>query len=202
VEAIRFAPELTDLGRHLVEAVSDRLSACEADDVPDDLLKIVNQMADDSRATWRLRHMRYDDAAIEFVARAWLDGKSQAPSLPSSAHVMADLRYSAVVARASLFRAKAVDPDHFGELVGSPDNLGGTTPHADVALAMGDRGLAADGYLARIQQTADDLHAWAGLSQTSSVLSRSPELVFAIHSRVLALTGQAPDPLELAAWIA
>lgn len=202
VESIRSVPELTEQGQRLVDVVSGRLAECEAEHVPEEMLQIVRQMADDSRATWRLRHMRHDTAVIQELAEAWLDGEPQAPCSSLPGHVTPGVRYTTVAARTSLLTAKAVDPDQFAEFVRSVDHLDGTTTHADVAFAVDDHGLAATGYSTRIRQASGDVHAWAGLSLTSSSLSRSPDAVFAVHNQIVAVSGKVPDPLELADWMA
>lgn len=201
VDAARSAPELTELGRQLVETASERLTVCESVEVPADLLEVVRQMSDDNRITWRLRHARYDDTAIRCLATAWLNHQPTAPPLPMQAAIAPSKWFSVVTARADLLEAKVVDPGRFAELVLAPDRLDGPTPEADAAYAAGDHERAAEGYSARIRQVADDTHAWAGLALTTAALRDVSDVVFAIHGQVLAQGGPPPEPLELAAWI-
>lgn len=201
VDAARSAPELTELGRQLVETASERLTVCESVEVPADLLEVVRQMSDDNRITWRLRHARYDDTAIRCLATAWLNHQPTAPPLPMQAAIAPSKWFSVVTARADLLEAKVVDPGRFAELVSALDRLDGPTPEADAAYAAGDHERAAEGYSARIRQVADDTHAWAGLALTTAALRDVSDVVFAIHGQVLAQGGPPPEPLELAAWI-
>ena len=99
--------------------------------------------------------------------------------------------------RADLLYLRLRDPAGFEtETASGPDS-------PDTAYAGGDYPAAARGYLAQLRMDPARLHAWTGLGVTTgpgSVLSRYPEVAYAVHERI-ALLSAAADPSRLATWL-
>jgi hypothetical protein len=53
IEGVRYASELTDLGRLLVDAADKRMAVCEQADVPTEILAEVKRTADNDLAQWQ-----------------------------------------------------------------------------------------------------------------------------------------------------
>jgi hypothetical protein len=186
VNAIRAAPELTEHDQRLLQAVSIRIARCHESTVDPDLMEIVTQITDDHRAIWQLRHNELDHAAAEHMASAWLSG-STAPELPHVIRVKSGVPITPAPARQEMLKAKALQRDPI------PDD------NADAAYVRGDHDSATAGYLARIRDEPEDLHAWAGLALTTK--SFEPDVTLAVHREIRDRGWQAPDPIELSAWM-
>jgi hypothetical protein len=74
----------------------------------------------------------------------------------------------------------------------------------DVAYARGDHARAAQGYLARLRVDPAALHAWTGLgiaTDPGGALSRCPDVVYALYSRIKQLSESAVHPVRLVGWL-
>jgi HEXXH motif-containing protein len=199
---------LTLPGRALVDVVSRRLEVCERTSVGHHLSGPVTMIVDDHRALWRLRHARPDAATVDRLAAAWLAG-SAPPDLSTNSHVVADPTQRRLPSnRRTLLRAKATEPEVFAALVRRPSTLPGATPRADAALCTGDYPGAATIYQAHLRTEPSDAQAWVGLGlalqaqgRDATALLEHPELTAAVHRRVCAHGGPAPNPTALSSWI-
>ncbi|MBP2323198.1 hypothetical protein JOF56_003583 [Kibdelosporangium banguiense] len=180
------APDLTEHGRRLADAVSARMARCHESTVDPELMEIVTQITDDHRAIWELRHNERDQAAVEHMASAWLS-HSTAPELPKVVRVRPGEQTMSTSVRLEMLKAKALEQDH------------ADTDGPDAAYVRGDHDGARAGYVARIRQEPGDIHAWAGLALTTK--SFVPDATFAVYQQIRARGWQAPDPVELAAWM-
>jgi HEXXH motif-containing protein len=199
IEALKFAPELTEYGSQLVSAAAQRLTRCEAETVPVDVADAIVLMEKEHRVTWRLRHLRPDNVHIRLLVNAWHD-RTIAPS-PAPTTVDPSHRRIDAATRNALLKTKAVDPATFGDLVAQ-------LADADTAFAVGDHSTAASAYISRIRSTPDDAYAWAGLAvsleprtSAANALLTMPETVLAVYEQLLGQDGQAPDPVALATWL-
>ncbi|ONI70677.1 hypothetical protein ALI144C_49595 [Actinosynnema sp. ALI-1.44] len=202
VRVVQSASELTELGSHLVTAVSERVAACADVSVPAEVAETVELMAEDHRITWRLRHVRSDGDHLDRLVSAWLREQS-APPAPFTTRddVVPFHRAATASAQQSLLKTRIVRPDRFGE-------LSSTAPAGDRAFATGDLPGAARSYVDRVRTAPTDLGAWAGLAVSlpshtpeAGALRTAPEVVFDLHNRLLG-TDRAPvDPVRLAAWL-
>lgn len=202
---------LTEHGRRLVAVADQRLTVCERPSVPSDLTRLVELITADHHALWRLNVVRPDPVAVRSMCAAWLDG-APAPDLTAGPdQVISDQDRALPGHRRSLLRTKALDPELFARQTQRPAALTGTTPRADAALCAGDADVSAMGYHDRLRTDPNDREAWVGLGLAlheqgrtgpAGALLRSPELTFAAHQRVHAVSGEAPDPIAFAGWVA
>jgi HEXXH motif-containing protein len=200
---------LTPPGVALVDTMSARLAVCEQTPVTPAVSRTATAMIDDHQALWRLRHARPDAAAVTALAKAWRDGHPP-PAWSRDCHITpADPTRRLPSNRRNLLRARAVAPELFASAVRRPMSLPGTTPRADAALCTGDYTGAAAAYQDRLRAAPDDEQAWVGLGlalraqrRDATALLDHPELTLAVHRRVRALGGPAPEPVALAAWLA
>jgi HEXXH motif-containing protein len=208
LHTLRASGHLTQPGTELVDTVSNRLAVCEQLPVSTTLSRTATAMIDDHQALWRLRYARPNPEAITTLATAWLDG-GPPPPWTGDNHITTDGNDRRLPSnRRTLLRTKATDPELCASLTRRPDELPGTTPRGDAALCAGDYPGAATAYTDRLRTDPDDLQAWAGLGlalraqgRDATALLAHPEITVAVHLRVRALGGQAPDPTPLAAWV-
>lgn len=188
VQTLRRTPQLTDLGRRFVAAVSARLAAHPPLDVPGDVVGAVETITSDHRVVWRLRHARPDGEIVAALAEAWLDRR--APNTAFGPEVVVTSPESGRSPLGTLVKAKVAG----GGL--------GPVDAAEDAFLRGDVELAAQRFTARLSASPQDVFAWSGLAVAlgSSTLLRRPEIVRAVHRAVAGRTGSAPDPAQLAAW--
>lgn len=192
VRTLRRTPELTELGRRFVAAVSLRLAACPPVDVPVDVAGSVETITAEHRVMWRLRHVRPDRDVVEALAQAWLDRRAPNPEFgPDAVVVSPETGRSPLGA---LLKARVAGHGVAGR---------GFVDDAEDAFLNGDMVLAAQGFTARLATSPEDVTAWSGLAVAlgSVTLSRRPEVVRAVHRTVVGRTGSVPDPGALAVWL-
>ena len=194
VNSLRESAELTEPGRYLVAAVSDRLAACEAEAVPADLSEVITRIMTDHYATWRIRHVRPRAADAAELADAWLAGRPPPRTACGEGEVL-PCEDSGQSARATLLKMRVLEPERFEQVVRDRD--------ADAAYARDDYPAAAAEYGRRIRSGSDSGQAWVGLGlalRSASLLDR-PEAVRAVYEEVSARTGSRPDPADLTSWM-
>ncbi|MFD8494593.1 HEXXH motif domain-containing protein [Amycolatopsis sp. NPDC059657] len=206
--ALTDVAELTPLGRRFVAIAAGRLARWQGEPVPEDLLAAARRANLDHRLTWRLRHLLADPAAVTELARAWL-GNRRKPHLriPAPALHTSTESGPGPAIRAELTRVRLGDPELFAVYRDSPElansELPGATP-ADLALVDDARTTAAAEFRARVVAEPGDPGQWAGLAlaTANAALLSAPELVRAVHRAITELSGEAPDPVRLATWLA
>jgi HEXXH motif-containing protein len=201
-------PHLTNAGRALVEAVTTRLAVCEQTPVPAHLSTVVTAMVDDHHALWRLRHVRPDQEVVDALAAAWCVDRPP-PTWVDRTRISAEDTRRLPANRRNLMHVKAVDRELFTSLTRGRGALPGSTPYADAAFCTGDVAAAATAYRRHLTSMPDDIQAWAGLGlalraqgEDAAPLLDRPEVTVAVHRRIRALAGPAPDPSALVAWLA
>lgn len=193
LRAVAAAPELTEFGTRLVDAVRARVAACETETVPAGLTSTVALLLAVHRSSWRLRHLAPPAGDVAESVRRWLAGGAPPhrcdPVLTPNNR--GEHRTSPLPA---LLTAKALDPDQFAVLPADP---------GERALADGRRDEAARAFAARIAADPDDDGAWVGLvAATDGAEEHVPvETLLATYQRLRA-TGHTPDPATLAGWFA
>jgi HEXXH motif-containing protein len=200
---------LTRPGEALVDVVSARLALCEQVPVGDTLSRTATAMVDDHQALWHLRYARPDAESVVALATAWLAG-APPPTWSRSPRITTDDDHRRLPSnRRTLLRAKAAEPELFASLVRRPTALPGTTPRADAALCTGDFAGAALAYEERLRAEPEDLPAWVGLGlavqaqgRAAAALLEHPHVTVAVHRRVREVSGEAPNPTALSAWVA
>jgi HEXXH motif-containing protein len=209
---LRAAEDLTDLGHRFVSGMGARLEPWLAEPVPADVLAAADAIAADHRATWRIRHVRPEQADVERLADAWMDGQARPPLLPVRPFLVAEAEWSTRrAARIALIRLSIADPEAFQRFLEAPpiEDLRDLVP-GDVAYVSGDHAIAARTY--RDQITADPSRrgAWVGLglalaaagsdAAAHAILER-PELVRALYQEIQARKDDPPPPDTVAAWL-
>jgi hypothetical protein len=187
---------LTRAGHQLLARVAAHLTGWLAEQVPQLALRLAEEASADHLSGWRLRNLGPDPDDIELLARDWVSGR------PASGIVRTRLlhppRTASRSARMDLLYARLRDPARFeADYPGSRDA-------PDMAWARGDHALAARGYLAELRADPARLAAWTGLGLTAgrrSMLTRCPEVAYALHHRLAELSRPPADLLRLAGWL-
>lgn len=217
LQALRDDPSLTEAGRRFVAGIGDVLGAWQDEPVPDELTDLVEAVAADHYAGWRVRHLRPRHETVTELVDAWLAGRTlrltrqfdtdRAPT------PVPDGTWSA--ARTDLIRLGATDTD-----IASPANRRHalvrnrtsvpSATEADFAYVTGRFTDAVRGYRAELGRDPDRPASWIGLglalSQLGAIpaartLVHYPEVVRAVHRRLRTCTDVVPTPDDLAAWI-
>jgi hypothetical protein len=187
---------LTRAGRRLLARVITHLTGWLAEQVPQLALRLAGEASADHLSDWRLRNLGPDPDDIERLARDWVSGRSACGIVRT--RLLHPPRTASRSTRTDLLYARLRDPAQFeADYVGSHDA-------PDIAWARGDRALAARGYLAELRADPAPLAAWTGLGLTAgrrSMLSRCPEVTYALHHRLAELSQPSADLLRLAGWL-
>ncbi|MFI5833681.1 HEXXH motif domain-containing protein [Micromonospora sp. NPDC051300] len=212
VAMLRARPELTDVGRRLLDGLAATAETWRSEPVPAEVLAAADAAVDDHRAQWRLHHRRPDPAVVRAFAEARRAGTARPDTDGADPPVVVDAAARRLDTRAVLLLWRLTDPEGFDSLCKDPSTVGervtGAGP-ADLAYAAGDTAQAHHLRRAELAAGPGSPSAWAGLALTSAALGldeaaaalRSrPELVRAMHAALLA-AGTPADPVELAAWI-
>ncbi|WP_433496061.1 HEXXH motif domain-containing protein [Micromonospora sp. CA-248089] len=208
--ALRARPELTDVGRHLLDGLAATAETWWSEPVPAEVLAAADAAVDDHRAQWRLHHRRPDPAAVRAFAAAREAGDARPDDYPEPP-VEADPGARRLDTRAVLLLWRLTDAEGFARLRKDPSTVGEQVTGAsaaDLAYAAGDLGQAHELYLAELATGSAGPSAWAGLGLTTAALGHAPaaealrsrpELVRAVYHRVA--TASPVDPVDLAAWV-
>ncbi|QNP75203.1 HEXXH motif domain-containing protein [Streptomyces roseirectus] len=194
---VRDAARLTPLGRDLVAALTERLTAWRADPVPARIERCAALAAADHRATWRALHVRPPADSVARAARAHATTAGVPLPAPDGDTVVPAPVPRGLDTRAVLVRRMLAGED--------PGTVAGAVEGAraeDVALVTGDPAVARAAFTARILRGPDP-DAWSGLGlaldaqghPAAQVLLERPEFVLAVHREL----GGGTDPVELAA---
>jgi hypothetical protein len=214
---VRSAGELTDDGCKFVDGLLARAAPWLSEPLPPEIDRLVRLTLDSHRTTWRLRHLHPEPGEVLGLAKAWLAGN------PPDAHLTRptlvphpELRWPQRIAILARRRVGAIGRGDRDGAASVTDASSTALAVADAALVAGEASAARDGYLAVILDSSrdldsrDEVDAWTGLAlavahagprpAVSALLTR-PELVRAVHAEIAA-TGAAPDPVDLAGWLA
>ena len=172
---------------------------------------LADEAAVDHALLWRLRHVQPDHDAVDRLCRAWLDN-ARCPQVAVFSTTAAGHRPAGADTRADL-RLRWIKSSRSRPCPGEAElgaGIEGVTA-ADIAYVQRDFRTAVRGYHAQVAADPDGVAGWAGLAlalrhvapgPAAELLSSRPELAGAVHRRVRELAGDAPDPVELAAWLA
>ncbi|WP_433788452.1 HEXXH motif domain-containing protein [Actinoplanes sp. CA-252034] len=203
-------PQLTEVGRRLVDGLTATAEQWQADSVPARPLAAAHDAVADHRGRWRLHHLQPPAEVVTAYAEAWTAGaaRPEPPSHAIATVLQADPAARGLDARAVLELWRLTDPAGFERLSDDPEAVGDVVTGAgaaDLALVAGDHDAARHGYLAELSAGSDRPGAWAGLGliltgPAAEALQTRPELVRAVH-QALRSSGGAVDLEKLAAWI-
>jgi HEXXH motif-containing protein len=207
VQVLRPDPGLTVDGRRFLRLIDGHLEPWLREQVPTSCANAASDALLDHYAGWRLRHVRPDPRIVRSLAEAWEAGRAR-PALG----FLPDAEPTPVPdglwrhARLDLTRLAHTDPLRFARRWKNvPD---ATT--ADFAYVSGQFSLAADGYRTELRTDPDSPSAWTGLGlalsrsgtgPAASVLLHQPELVRAVHRRLISDGAPPERPDELASWL-
>jgi HEXXH motif-containing protein len=199
---------LTDAGVRFVRAMSAKVASWPNPDTPEDVAGAADDVTD-HWLQWRLHNLHPDQAHINAIAAAWLNGEDQPQDLDT---VRAEIRpvgrtqFSGERGRFRVRQVQLGDPDLFQRIVtGQAERPAEATP-ADVAYVAGDYPGAIDRYERQLAERPDRAEQWAGLAlacrragdqDAARVLTSRPEVVCALHRAVPRPAG----PVELARWL-
>lgn len=218
---------LTEVGTRMVSRMRDRLMLWHEDEVPDDAQRLAEEVSTDHKLTWQIRHFEFDSEAVRRLVCSWRVGaRPEALVLAHSGpRVRSGVRYGPHY-RGILLSMRYVDPRRFrawltdgrrGASDGWPADLAEqqevltSLSAGDLALLSGDTAAAVRAFRSEIQNGVARPDVWSGLAmavrprQTETAihtfLSHAP-LLSTLHAKIRTLTGESPDPFELAAWLA
>jgi HEXXH motif-containing protein len=193
------APELTRLGKALVNELSQAIDALPLDTGAEEVRRVADDLVTEHEATWRLRNMVPRDDDLRAFRQAWREGTTlpvehagqPEPSDPSGDNPLTRVAMAWLENEPEL-RVLAADEELFAK------RFPGADPN-DVRLVAGDYGAAREHALARIADDTADDHTWATLVVTHgrtcptpahSPLARVPELVRAAFGRDVESLGE------------
>lgn len=204
--AIERSGRLTATGHDLVAGMRKRLRGWCTEPVPEGPSRAAVEAIADHRLSWRLRNLRPDRDDVGRLAAAWIAGAQPWPGRTPPTVVQSD-RALTRNPRLELLYRRLKDPRQFtsacaGGAPGAPEGIS----EGDLAYACGDFAAAARRYREMIASDPGRVDAWAGLALAGawperSALMQSPELVYALHSRIREFSATVPDPGELTAWL-
>ncbi len=207
------ADVLTDLGVRFVLQMAARVEGWRDAPIPGEAAMHAQDMAADTWAQWRLRNLRPDPVRIARWADAWLAGRScPCPEAPAT-EILSGGLVSARHARFRLVHLRLGDPKRFQRILRSPaDARAYNATPADAHYVGGDLDRAAELFRSELAHRPSQVTSFAGLAlvrrrsqtPTSRLYVECPEALYALSDRLRALSGSglAPDPDELAEWIA
>ena len=204
--AIEGCGRLTQAGRYLVTGMRDRLGRWRTEPVPEEPSVAACKAIADHRLSWRLRNLRPDQDDVGRLAAAWLaEVAPEPPRTPPT--VIPSNRALTRNPRLDLLCLRLKDPRRFanacaGGTIEEPNDVS----CGDVAYALGEMFGAVRHYREVIVADPDRIDAWAGFALAgewpeTSAMTRSPELVYALHHRIRQVSLAVPDPGELTAWL-
>jgi hypothetical protein len=184
-------PGLTEFGLRFVQVVQERLSACDAEDVPGELAEIVALLLAVHRFTWRLRHLAPPADHVAEWTRCWRAGT--APPSRREPILKPNNRAEHNTALSALLMARALDAGRFAAMAGKP---------GERELVEGRRDEAVRAFSARIAADPDDDGAWVGLvAAIPGPDEHTPvEAVSATYRQLVADGADGPAPDALARW--
>lgn len=195
---------LTEAGECFVAEMRAQLDHYQDDLVPEEPTRAAKTATIDHRISWRIRNLVPDRADVDKLAAAWLADVIAEPA--QSQPAVGDSGWTPLDnPRLSLLCLRLMQSTHpYGEFKAETKDAGSVS--ADVALVDGELATAARAYSALIMIDPDRTDAWTGLALTQqyvtpSALRERPELVYAVHQRIRALSDTVPEPLRLASWL-
>ena len=195
---------LTEAGERFVAGMREQLEHYQGDLVPEEPARAAITATIDHRISWRIRNLLPDRSAVDKLAAAWL-ADAATESSPSQPAVSGSGWTHHDNPRLSLLCLRLAHPvqslTKFKEEANDASSI-----DADVALVDGQLATAARAYSSLIMTNPDRADAWAGLALTQqeathSVLKGQPELVYAVHQRIRAISDRVPEPISLASWL-
>ncbi|MEU8947719.1 HEXXH motif-containing putative peptide modification protein [Streptomyces sp. NPDC048489] len=216
LEQVHRHPRRTPLGAGLLDTLRGHCAQWLREPVPAEQLALARLCAADHVARWRVHHLRPPAPAVEEAVRAWLAGAGGPPTgLTAEPELVPDLSARWLDSMAMLARHRLSTAP--GEPAPSEDpekaaaHVTGALP-GDALLAAGDPTAARHAYAAHLAGEPERAGAWAGLGHALEALGTEPaaahllrhwpERARAVHQAVSRVTGSAPDPVRLAAWLA
>ena len=209
------SPDLTPAGRLVVTGISKRLIRWRTDPVAPEAERLASEALTEHRTRWRINHMYSPDSAVTAFANAWLSGTPVIQYRADMDSVLATRSPTVGPILGYFMEMRYRDPSRF-ELLMRRGNAKDTLSkfiqrltEADIALLHLDNTTALREYSRRLR-VHSEFDAWIGLaialqhlspSASAWVLTERPELVAAVYSRIRAICGESPDPIDLIEWL-
>ncbi|MDQ4031031.1 MAG: HEXXH motif-containing putative peptide modification protein [Actinomycetota bacterium] len=207
------AQGLTALGAKLVAALGTTIERLRGEDLPQDIRRLAEDLVVEHWASWRLRCVIPESAAVEKLAEAWLSGHPAPTDVQIQDRLADNVDDGNESSRAQLARSWVTEPERMRRLARNLKSFGACFPGAseiDVHLVAGEYAEAAQAQSKRIAAGAADSMTWTGLimahrrtctDHDRSSMATRPELIHALWERLTALSSSC-DPCELARWMA
>jgi HEXXH motif-containing protein len=208
LEIARNAGGLTERGFAFTDGLAQELAAWSGDDIDEEAAALARLVADGHRAGWRIRHCRPEAADIDALAGLWPDKATAALHLgPSTVLPDPEMRHWSP-GRLGLARRRLLAPDRYHDT--RAEDWAADLTDADLALFAGDADTAVKGFAEQLIADPEAVDAWTGLGLASAIASpgpaarallERPEVVLAVHRRLVAGPGESPAPRDLADWV-
>lgn len=207
------AQGLTAVGATLVAALGAAIERLHGEEIPDDISRLAEDLVVEHWASWRLRHLVPEPAAVERLADAWLSGHPAVANVPIHDRLTANIDDDNESPRTQLARSWVGEPGIVRRIARNPEAFGARFPGAsetDVHLVAGEYAGAIEEQSQRIAAGTADSMIWTGLvvahrrictDCSRSSLATRPELIHALCERLTALSSSC-DPCELDRWLA
>jgi len=164
-------------------------------------------------ASWRLRYLVPESAAVEKLADAWLSGHPATANVPIHDRLIISVDDGNESPRARLARSWVSEPETVRRGAPNSEAFGSRFSGAsetDVQLVAGEYAEAIEGQVKLIAAGTTDSMIWTGLvvahrrictNRDRSSLATCPELIHALCERLTALSSSC-DPCEIDRWLA
>jgi HEXXH motif-containing protein len=207
IGTIKDSGRLTEAGAEFVAGMRAALERWTGTPVPPEPQAQAEDTATDHRLTWRLRHLRPDPGVVDRLAGAWPIGQPN-PVTPPPRLVVSERPPGKPGVRTGLRHLRLRRPTEFRQRYAV--SAAAHDEAADLALVGGNFSAAVQCYTTRLAADPNDDEAWSGLAVSArrgdvrpagEVLCALPELVAAVHRRIVRLGAGHPNPLDLACWL-
>ncbi|MGV4986391.1 aKG-HExxH-type peptide beta-hydroxylase [Streptomyces sp. NRAIS4] len=223
---LRASSRLTKEGREFTATMGESAARwAEHTPIPDHLVRLAEEAVIAHRGGWRLHYLSPRADHVGELAEAWVTGTPRPPRRHVGTDFLPRRELPDLTAyRVRLARVAAAVPPSSNASVPCPDRV----PHSaydaldptDAARLLGRTETAHHLAVDQLARQPGDPERWIRLALTlrgpgsveslgretraaaARALTHRPELVRAVHARVTATTGSAPDPVALAAWLA
>ncbi|WP_433473985.1 HEXXH motif domain-containing protein [Spirillospora sp. CA-142024] len=209
IRRLEASGRLTGAGERFVEGMRTALDRWTDVPLAPEARRQARSSAADHALVWRLRNLRPDPEEVRPVAGRW---RSEPPGALHKAPVLrpADVRPGVPDTRADLRCLSLRDPAAFARLCEREGAGASAELTAGLAQVRERHDAALASYRALIAAEPARPEHWAGLvlslrgsgGHAAQPLSEFPEIVAAVYRHIVQDQADAPDPVELAEWLA
>lgn len=206
--------KLSRLGHAFVDHIARFENLPSLTFIDDEVVRYARAVELDTKLTSRLQVLSPDEETVAQLATAWMTPKKYSPKITMKQSLFVERpTLPGWLSRRWLGKRKLADREWFMEIMNNESYLHMLDENADLL----DVWLMADRFedvamesCERIARDGDDLESWLRLALScrelrdfsSFTLTNFPEVAHAVYMAILAKGGPAPNPLDLARWLA